>query len=117
MCKIQVPNYGENQEESIQKEQIRNATDLEKQLFRDIFQEYVLQQNQEYSNIASFVHSQFLSGISDTAITEILEHLPFITGMDYILQYTAIYKQHHAGEIVLMINDIFSDMIDTEILL
>eukprot|EP00795_Rhopilema_esculentum_P016094 gene16094-7447_t len=71
--------------------------------------------SQRSANVTSFFDKQFFVGISKSITKELQGHLPFITSIDYILSQTPIYKEHHAGEIVLIVHDIFGDITDIEV--
>lgn len=46
---------------------------------------------------------------------EIVQHLNFISTVDYILSSTPVYQLKQAGEILLMVQDIFGDISEIEL--
>ena len=115
MCAMPFLNLGEGMPKVSRQGEVRTVSKPEKHLFKEVFLDYVSQQNRKYANVTSFFDKQFFVGISKSVTKELQGHLPFITSIEYILSHTPIYKEHHAGEIVLIVHDIYGDITDIEV--
>eukprot|EP00112_Aurelia_sp_Birch-Aquarium-sp1_P016965 Seg389.3 transcript_id=Seg389.3/GoldUCD/mRNA.D3Y31 product="Werner syndrome ATP-dependent helicase" protein_id=Seg389.3/GoldUCD/D3Y31 len=112
-CSLSRPDYQEIAEIS-QQNAVRVVTEEEKQLFSEVLMDYKLQQGQEYQNAVSFMDKEYFIGLSVSMIKEIVEHVPFICSLEHILENTPVYHISHAGEILLMLQDIFEDVSEGE---
>lgn len=112
-CTISRPNYEEISDIAKQSA-VRVVTEEEKQLFSEVLVDYKSQQDQEHHNHISFMGKEYFIGLSATMIKEIVEHVPFISNLEYVLEHTPVYYKKHAGEILFMLQDIFGDISEEE---
>ena len=57
---------------------------------------------------------EYFVGLFASMIKEIVEHVPFICTLEYILEKTPVHHRNHAGGILLMVQDIFEDINEGE---
>ena len=107
-CHLSQSYYGITEKSSIQQANVRNAADDEKELFLEVLKDYKVQLEENHP--ISFTDREYLIGLSLNAMKEIVNHVNVISTVDYILSSTPVYQLQQAGEILLMVQDIFGDI-------
>ena len=114
-CAVTKPGYEKEQELEAQLA-VRTVSEGDCHLLVEILSDYKVRLERQYQHHVSFADKQFLTGISSQTIEEVAKQAPYISTMEYILENTPLFLIAHAGEILLIIHDIFNDIEDGEIL-
>ena len=110
-CSMQRPEYVST--ECSATEPIRQANEDQKQLLKELLNEYKNSLETLYCD-ACFTSKQFVTGFSTETISTITEQCNFICSVDYIMENLPIMRRRDAAEIMLILIDVFED-VDTEL--
>ena len=98
-------NTGENDEQ--QKETpVRSVTDAEKSLVKEMILHF---HEQQCSHIPLLAPGEILTGVTGQLMTDVLEKLPFIDSVSYIVTNLNVGNLKLANEIATIIKEVFID--------
>eukprot|EP00794_Sanderia_malayensis_P017866 gene17866-19647_t len=94
---------------------VRHVTPEDKELFQEVLVEYRSKLTQEHMNCTTFTSREMLIRLSMDVIKDVAEHVSHINNMLYIMENTNVCKRKHAAEIIMILQDIFGDVADAEL--
>ncbi len=110
LCSEIKPKYEQACLTNVPEITVRDVTKEEEELFFEVLQEYNSSLEQAHRGYATFTSRELLIGLSTNIIQDVLVKISYIISIEYVMNNTAVYKREHAGEIILMLQEIFGDI-------
>ena len=88
---------------------VTGVSDAQRNLVKELLHDYK-KALEEQCVTGCFTAKHFVTGISDQTITEILQHLQYISSMDYVIENLPLVTKRDVLEVLYIINDVFDDI-------
>ncbi|XP_015797640.2 probable ATP-dependent DNA helicase RecS [Nothobranchius furzeri] len=111
-CDMAVPKYEQAPLEVSAPGQIREVTEDEKDLIRNLLHTYKLSLIPETH---LYTNSTYCTGFSDELINSVLEHCAEIFDLNFIMNNLPVFSKRHAQEILRILFEVFEDFKFTEL--